>query len=258
MEFVARRSRESLLAELRDPVEELLPPETAARYEEAVARRARGEPVAYITGVREFWGLSFLVGPGVLVPRPETEVLVEETIRRIREFPEPVGYHDCCTGSGCVAIAVLRECREAGVTIIPGFSDNEERAFAWAEKNAGRLTPETTWDSWIGDGLEILHRPVQVISANPPYLTEEETQDALAEGWGEPPSALTAGVDGLEVYRAIVPQAWDKLDPDGYLIQEIGYDQGDAVAGICRSAGFKNTITVQDISGNDRVVTARK
>lgn len=260
LESIVQRDRGDLLARLPDPVETVLPPRMEARYRSSVADRARGLPVAYITGYREFRGLSFMVGPGTLVPRPETELLVEETVDRIQAIHragKEVRYHDCCTGSGCVAIAVVRECIARGIMIKPGFSDNDEGTLGWARRNLERLVPENlSWEILSGCWLEPLGRRVDVISANPPYLTEGEAEAALARGWGEPIGALAGGVDGLAAYRALIPQAWRRLNPGGYLLLECGAGQAEQVSALCRETGFTRVTKRRDFAGYDRLVVA--
>jgi release factor glutamine methyltransferase len=216
--------------------------------------------VAYITGRREFRGVDFEVGPGVLVPRPETEFLVEETVRRIERIHRQnrtVRYHDCCTGSGCVAISVVLECLSAGITVLPGFSDIEEGALAWARCNADRLTPESvSWEILSGPWLAPLSHPVDVISANPPYLTDRETEGILALGWDEPRTAFQGGEDGLAAYRALIPQARESLSRGGFLLLECGASQAEAVRALCVDAGCSHTEKRQDYAGHDRVVIA--
>lgn len=253
-----------MLAELSEPLESVLSEDAITRYREAIQRRCRGVPVAYITGRREFHALSFCVGPGVLVPRPETETLVEEAINVIEMIvrekgDRPVVYHDCCTGSGCVAIAVVRECLERRITVIPGFSDIEEEALAWACRNARRLLPEEMrWEARCASWLDGLDGPVDLVTANPPYLTDTEAHVALESGWGEPYSALAAGEKGLAAYQELIPRALDRIRSGGYLLMECGAEQATAVAAICRETGFVRTSVVHDQSGKDRVVTARR
>lgn len=272
LESASGRSRSSLLADLPDNVEAvLLADPVEGIFREMVEKRSRGIPVAYITGVREFYGLPFAVGPGVLVPRPETEVLVEATIERIRAISsgvvdggarggargKAIRYLDCCTGSGCVGIAVVRECIRLGVLVTPALSDMEKGALVWAQRNVDRLVPEEIpWEFLHGPGLDPVHDSLDVISANPPYLTRDETMDVLSRGWGEPERALDGGADGLDCYRALAPQASERLRNGGVLLLECGAHQGKTVQDLCLRSGFSNASIRKDFAGHDRVVIA--
>jgi release factor glutamine methyltransferase len=258
-EWSTGRSREMFLAEMGEPVDMLTGTDPLSRFQDAIERRSRGTPIAYITGTREFRGFSFHVDPGILVPRPETETLVEETLVRLSAVIQPPRYHDCCTGSGCVAIAVVYEWLDRGFTIEPGFSDIEEEALHCARRNAAAILGDRVrWDSWHGSWLDGLTRTVDVITANPPYLSDEETDSVLARGWGEPRRALAAGPDGLSAYRALVPQALYHLRPGGYLLLECGSGQARQVERLCREAGYGETTITRDLGQRDRVVAARR
>ncbi|SIP97637.1 release factor glutamine methyltransferase [Alkalispirochaeta americana] len=259
LEHATGRPREDLLAELGDPAEKALKPSWIDSFMKCTKRRSSGIPVAYIIGRKDFRGLSFAVGPGVLVPRPETELLVEEAVRMIKNSQNVVRYHDCCTGSGCVVIAVTAECSALGVRLIPSFSDIEEEALTWARRNARDLLgDEPAIRSWRGSWLEGLDEPVDLVTANPPYLTREETRKVLSRGWGEPRQALAAGDDGLEAYRELVPQAASIIAPRGELLMECGSGQGEAIREICQRHGFDKVEIIPDYAGHDRVIRARQ
>lgn len=260
LEALSKRDRGEILAALPDPVETILPPELESNYRKWIGDRAEGLPVAYITGRREFWGLSFRVGPGVLVPRPETEVLVEETLLLLKDLKgtqKMIRYHDCCTGSGCVALAVVRECLNRDIMIAPGISDIEEGALDWARRNIELLVPEPVpWEILQGRWLEPLAHPVDIITANPPYLTDRDAEDVLSRGWGEPVAALAGGDDGLAAYRTLIPQARRCLAPGGHLLLECGAGQAEDIMELCRKEGFSRVRTRRDYAGIERVVAA--
>lgn len=259
LEWASGRPREKFLAEMGEPLETVFDADSCERFRTAVERRSQGTAVAYVTGVREFRGLSFAVGPGVLIPRPETETLVEEALKRLPLVNHPPRYHDCCTGSGCVAIAVVYEWLDLGFTIEPGFSDIEEEALECARMNAATILGDRIhWDSRRGSWLDGLTRPVDVITANPPYLSDQEADGVLSRGWGEPRRALAAGEDGLSAYRVLVPQALRHLRPGGYLLLECGSEQARQVATLCREAGYGETSVTRDLGQRNRVVTAHR
>ncbi|POQ98559.1 hypothetical protein AU468_13325 [Alkalispirochaeta sphaeroplastigenens] len=259
LEHATGQSRAALLAELGQPLEAVIAPPQIDIFRNLAEARSSGTPIAYIIGRKEFRGMSFSVGPGVLVPRPETELLVDETLKAIMERSGPVRYHDCCTGSGCVAIAVTAECAARGLRLVPSFSDIESDALEWARRNARDILGDAgAISSWIGSWLEGLAPPVDIVTANPPYLTGEETEAVLSRGWGEPSRALEAGEDGLRAYRELIPQAAEKISPRGELLLECGSGQGEAIREICEGCGFADVVITADYAGHDRVIRARR
>lgn len=243
---------EQLFAALDDQLEDT----ALERYQALVAERCDGIPVSYIRGVKEFYGREFTVGPGVLVPRPETELLVEQVLLLIDAWPaSELHLHDCCTGSGCVATTVA--CERPHVTVTA--SDISDLALSYARTNARRL--ERQVEFWRGDLLQPLARAIRngrvpeprIIAANPPYLTDNEVTALTVRGWPEPAMALAAGNEGLDVIERLARQAVTCLADRGYLILEIGADQGAAVRGILVDAGLKSVTTERDLAGRDRV-----
>jgi release factor glutamine methyltransferase len=228
-----------------------------ARYRELLTRRRSGEPVAYILGRREFYGLTFCVDRRVLVPRPDTEMLVGVALERTRTrdlFGHAV---DLCTGSGCVAIAFARERPTWQVTGI----DIDPAAIAVARHNALRLgaTPTTrfmTADLWgpLTDG-----DPVDLVMVNPPYIPTAE-YERLDRGIldYEPRLALDGGADGLDVVRRIVQATPRRLAAGGVLAVEVHCDQGDEVAELFARAGLQQVQRERDFAGHERVMSARK
>ena len=224
------------------------------RYGELVARRAAGEPLAWLTGRREFWSLELEVARSTLVPRPETERLVESVLAALDEMNEMEGegrvrVADLGTGCGAFAIAIAREA--AGAEVVATEIDPE--ALAVARRNARRLAPgrvELRLGSWCAP-LE--SAAYSIIASNPPYLRED---DPHLQGDGirrEPRRALVAGSDGLEAIRAIVAGAGRCLRPGGRLLVEHGADQGAAVRRVFRAAGFERVRTLRDLGGRERV-----
>ena len=229
-------------------------PEVKAAYLEALEKISRGCPVAYVTGVREFYGRPFAVTPDVLVPRPDTETLIEEAIALIkREGAKSV--LDLGTGSGIIAVTLALEAPETTVTA----TDESPAALAVARGNAQRLGARVSFfeGSWF-DALtqEGAPQSFNLIVSNPPYIDPADSHMAALSF--EPRGALTDEVDGLQDLKAIIERAPQHLAAGGVLLLEHGYDQGEAVRAMLSAAGFEDVRTVQDLAGNDRVSGGRR
>ena len=290
LEWATEIDRTRLLAERKTDFVQLTSNTAVERYLQAVKRRSTGTPVAYITGEKEFFGLPFYVGPGVLIPRPDSEVIVETIVDLLRprhRDGEAIYIYDCCAGTGCIGIsatvALLGERsaaddadRFAPVRLL--MSDIDEIAVQYARRNAFRiLEPKMKsgsslrWTTGIGDLLECCrsntvgslfsdgrHLSPTVICANPPYLTARETDDVLRRGWGEPTRAFDGGKDGLEIVRRLIMEAFGILDSGMYLIVEHGSTQSAAVVDAAQRVGFVDVVAGQDLAGRDRFVCATK
>ncbi len=198
------------------------------RYEPLVARRIRREPISYIIGTREFWGLPFEVGPDVLIPRPETEFIVEETLALADRSSSPV-IIDVGTGSGCIAIALALEIPGARViaTDVSGHALQVARRNASRHNVAGRVTFVET--SFL-DGIEDV---ADIIVSNPPYVPSLSQPALIPEVRDyEPPVAVFAGEDGLDALRSVVEGAVERLKPGGWLVMEFGCGQDDCVSAL--------------------------
>ena len=225
--------------------EHLLTEQEAARASELYRRRMKGEPVAYITGQREFYGLSFKVSPDVLIPRPETELLVELASERL---PQNGRMLDMGTGSGAIAVALAHMRADAQVTAL----DVSAAALKIARHNAQQHGVtinfiESDWYHGLGD------QRFDVIAANPPYIVAEDPHLSQGDLRFEPASALTDHADGLSALRIIVQHAPEHLFAGGWLLMEHGYDQAQSVRDLLVLQGFSAVQSWQDLAGIERV-----
>lgn len=224
-----------------------------ATFDVLVARRRAGEPVAYLTGRRGFWSLELDVTPATLIPRPETELLVELALERMPQ-ESTARVADLGTGSGAIALAIAHERPRAQVMATDASAD----ALDVARRNAERLRISNV-EFGHGDWFAPLSgRTFDVIVSNPPYI---ETGDAhLGQGdlRFEPATALASGIDGLDDIRRIVGHAQAHLAPGGWLMMEHGWNQGDAVRALLERAGYRDVFTAQDLEQRDRVSGGRR
>jgi len=231
-----------------------------AKVHTYVARRAAREPLQYILGTQEFCGLDFEVNPAVLIPRPETELLVQEVIRRLPQGTQPI-IIDVGTGSGCLAITLARAVPNARVVA----TDLSAQALETAKRNARRHGVESMI-AWLeGDLLAPLPNPgaegtVTTIMANPPYIRESEWNGLQPEvGRYEPRIALVAGTRGTEVHERLLDEAVPYLAPGGLLVMEIGQGQSDDIRGMIeRMSVYERLEVVPDEAGIDRIVIVQR
>lgn len=239
--------RATYLARWREPA----PAGFEDRFEPLVARRGRREPVARITVRREFWGLDFEVAPAVLVPRPESELLVETALARLGDRAAPWEIADVGTGSGCLAIALARELPRARVAATDICPD----ALAVAARNAARHRAADRVTFHHTDLLDSLPGPYDLIVSNPPYIPDAVIDTLAPEvSRHEPAAALRGGRDGLDTARRLVAAAADCLRPGGWLIMEVGAGQSGDAAGIARRAGLRVAAVRPDLQGIPRAV----
>jgi len=220
----------------------------AQQYVALVVRRVAGEPVAYITGRREFHGREFRVTPAVLIPRPETELLVELALQRL-PTASPARVLDLGTGSGCIGITLAAERPRAQVTLV----DASEAALDIARANAAQWAPGNTTllhSDWYA---AVVSERYDLIVANPPYVAEGDVHLQQGDLRFEPPSALVAGADGLHDLRRIIAQAPQHLHAGGWLLLEHGYDQAAACAQLLAAAGFRDVFNAPDLADVPRV-----
>ncbi len=260
-----------------------LNPEEQANYDEVIAQRATGMPSQYITGHQEFWGLDFVVTPAVLIPRPETEHLVETVVELAREHQQQTAARlkivDVGTGSGCVALALANELSFAEIFA----TDISAEALEIAKANAARLqldsrvkflhcdvlepvnTAATSWSSRASEesrGTPTIATPFHALDfvvSNPPYVAYSEAdkvQKSVREF--EPLNAVFAGVNGLDVISRLIEQSCTALKPGGWLAMEIGYSMRDAVVVLLDPTLWEDVRVVPDLQGIPRVIAARK
>jgi len=223
------------------------PPEGfAAAYEAAIARRSRREPIAYITGVQEFWNRDFAVSSAVLIPRPETELIVEEAMSMAFVTVADVG-----TGSGCLAVTLAAECPRTRVVA----TDISAPALAVAHANARRHGVEQRVEFRETRYLDGIDGPFDLIVSNPPYITDDEYQALAPEVRdAEPRSALTAGADGLDDIRGVLKAALRCLAPTGRLLLEMGHQHAGPVSALVEAeAGLRLIDIRQDLQGIPRM-----
>jgi len=221
-----------------------------ASYRGLIKRRLAGEPVSYLVGETEFWGLPFHVEPSVLVPRPDTETVIEVARAARPDRAAPCRILDLCTGSGVIAISLAREYPAAQVVA----TELSPAAAALARRNAARNAVADRVDVRDGD----LFAPVRgerfdLIAANPPYIASSVIPTLSAEVRREPVIALDGGPDGLAFYERICAEAREHLVPGGAIVLEHGFDQADAVAARLAAAGFTGVALVHDLGKNPRV-----
>jgi release factor glutamine methyltransferase len=224
-------------------------------FREMLRRRGEMEPIAYIVGHKEFYSLDFAVGPGALVPRPETEFVVEEVLNNTGE-DESFRMADIGTGSGAIAVAVAVHRPEAMVVA----SDISSEALGWARRNVAKH--ELTERVAVREGalLDALRGEVDWIVSNPPYIPESD-RPTLPEDVAkyEPSGALFAGDQGLDIVEQLIAKAPEHLRPGGWLVMEIGHDQAHAVCGLIEAAGAYEAAEIRrDYSDIERVIVARK
>lgn len=230
-------------------MEEAMTMEQQSEYEIAIRKRAERIPLQYITGEQEFMGLNFKVNSNVLIPRQDTETLVEEALKICQPGMKLL---DLGTGSGCIVISLMKNAH--GMTA--AGSDISKQALLVAKEN-GRIHDVDI--EWIRSNLyENISGRFDLIVSNPPYIMQADILDLMPEVRDfEPVGALDGGVDGLDFYRQIIAQSKDYLNQDGYLFLEIGYNQGPAVTNMMCAAGYREVSVIKDMAHHERVVKGR-
>jgi release factor glutamine methyltransferase len=236
--------------------EKKLTEEQLNRFDALIARRKNGEPIAYVIGEREFFGLTFKVTTAVLIPRPETEMLVDQALMRLSKHHR-ARVVDLGTGSGAIAIAIAKHRPQVHITAVDASDD----ALAIARENARRLLPnraepiEFLHSEWFSD---VPREPYDLIVSNPPYVAENDPHLTQGDLRFEPQQALAAGPHGLSALEHIARNAASHLVPGGWLLLEHGYDQGAACRALLHNHGFSASQTLQDLAGLDRITLAQR
>lgn len=234
----------------RDPLDAA----SARRFGELVVRRAAGEPVAYLTGSRGFWTLDLAVTPATLIPRPETELLVEQALARLPDDGRPLRIADMGTGTGAIALALAAERPQALVVATDLLGPTLAVAVGNAQRN-GIANVSFRRGSWY----RALGRDrFDVIVSNPPYIRADDAHLGQGDVRFEPPPALASGEDGLDAMRIIAAGAQQHLVPGGWLLVEHGWHQGQQVRDLFTTAGLEHVATVVDLEGRDRVSLGRR
>ena len=234
--------------------EEEVKQEDKIKYENCIKELIKGKPLQYITNKQEFMGLNFYVDENVLIPQPDTEILVEKAIE-IAETTQKNKILDMCTGSGCIAISLAKKINNAQITAV----DISNSALNVANKNAINNNVENKIKFINSDMFNNIEEKFDIIVSNPPYIETETINKLEIEVQNEPHVALDGGIDGLKFYKIIANNAFEYLNENGYLLLEIGYNQQESVTQLLQDTGkYKNIETIKDLGGNYRVVIARK
>ena len=250
LQATLKKSREYLMIYDNKEVENI----DRDRYIKNVKRLILGEPLQYITGIQEFMKLNFLVTKDVLIPRTDTEILVEEVIRKAENIPNPV-ILDLCTGSGAIAVSLAKYIKNVHICAV----DISSKALEIAKKNA-ELNGVKNNIEFIESNLfdKIKERKFDIIVSNPPYIETETIKTLSKDVQSEPKIALDGGKDGLDFYRKIADSGSKYLNRQGYICLEIGYNQRIAVRQILENKKrYVNINCIKDLCGNDRVITAQ-
>lgn len=248
LEFVTGKGRTYLLAFGETPLTDV----QQAQLATLLARRQRGEPIAHLTGVREFWSLPLFVSPATLIPRPDTECLVEQALARLPSGPCRI--LDLGTGTGAIALALASERPDCEVTAVDRMPD----AVELAQRNAAHLAinnihiQQSDWFSALPD------RPFTMIVSNPPYIDEQDPHLTQGDVRFEPLTALVAGDSGMADIVHIIEQSRVRLEAGGFLLLEHGWQQGAAVRDAFIRAGYQAVETCCDYGDNERITLGRK
>lgn len=231
--------------------DEILNATHQSEFEQLIEQRKQGHPVAYLTGRRDFWTLSLAVNPSTLIPRPETEHLVEKALE-LGEKAQAWRVLDLGTGTGAIALALAKEKPDWQITA----TDFSQDALHLARLNAQRNHIEHV-EFIQSDWFSAIHNQFDLIISNPPYIAEDDPHLNQGDVRYEPNSALTAGADGLDDIRLITEQAKDYLQPNGWLMFEHGFDQGAICRELLQQQAYKQVTTEQDLAGLERLTMAQ-
>jgi len=244
----AGMTKEKLLAALPEEAD----PAAAERFQAFVDLRCSGVPVSYIRRVKEFYGLEFYVDERVLVPRPDTEVLVEKVLQVVRAEPGLRRVLDVCTGSGCIAVSLKHAAPELELSASDISADALEVAALNARRILGSRLP-----SFASDLLDSVPGSFDLIASNPPYLRDDEMEGLRKLGWREPELALAGGRDGTALAQRLIRDAPSRLSPGGWLMLEAAPQQINKLYAFMDQAGFRTIEVEKDLAGSSRVIAGR-
>lgn len=250
LSFILNKPKEYLVVNQ----DEELTSEEEKIFENLICRLISGEPIQYITGKQEFMGMEFSVNRNVLIPRPDTEILVEEVIEIIKKT-NSTRILDLCTGSGAIAISVAKNIQEIEILA----TDISKEAIKVARDNSIKNNTNNKVIFLESDIFSRINEKFNIIVSNPPYIEKEEIKKLDIEVQQEPILALDGGIDGLDFYRKVITESPNYLEPEGYLCLEIGYNQKENVVSLLeKSKQYKNIYSKKDLAGNDRVVACQR
>lgn len=248
-EYILNFNRQEIIANLDKEVKE----EQRVRYYLALIEIIQGMPIQYITNKQEFMKLDFYVDENVLIPQPDTEILVEKAIEEAKKIGN-VEILDMCTGSGCIGISIAKNIENAKVTLV----DISKNAIEIAKKNALRNKVESQLTFIQSNMFEKVEKKFDIIVSNPPYIKTDVIPKLDKQVQNEPHIALDGGKDGLKFYKIIIEEAKKYLEENGKLILEIGYDQKEEVENLIKQSGqYKKIEVIKDLSQNDRVIIGK-
>lgn len=248
-EYILNFNRQEIIANLDKEVKE----EQRVRYYLALIEIIQGMPIQYITNKQEFMKLDFYVDENVLIPQPDTEILVEKAIEEAKKIGN-VEILDMCTGSGCIGISIAKNIENAKVTLV----DISKNAIEIAKKNALRNKVESQLTFIQSNMFEKVEKKFDIIVSNPPYIKTDVIPKLDKQVQNEPHIALDGGKDGLKFYKIIIEEAQKYLKENGKLILEIGYDQKEEVENLIKQSGqYKKIEVIKDLSQNDRVIIVK-
>lgn len=229
--------------------------EQKIRYYLGLIEIIQGMPIQYITNKQEFMKIQFYVDENVLIPQPDTEILVEEVIEIAKKYKENLHILDICTGSGCIGISLSKNLENADITM----SDISIKALEIAKKNYERNIKDNKIKFVQSNMFENITERYDIIVSNPPYIKTDKIKSLPENVKREPNIALDGGKEGLDFYKILISEAPKYLNEEGYLCIEIGYDQKDEIIKIINeSTNYSETYSKKDLSGNDRIIVAKK
>lgn len=249
LEFILKIDRNELIKKQLQEIEK----EKEEEYKQKIEQILQGMPLQYITNSQEFMKLNFFVNENVLIPQPDTEVLVEEVIK-IAQIESKTKILDICTGSGCIGVSLAYYLKDAKITM----SDISKNAIEIAKKNAKENKVLEKTEFIKSDLFENIKEKFDIIVSNPPYIETDVIKNLSKQVQNEPKIALDGGVDGLLFYRKLIKEAPNFLNDNGYLCMEIGYDQKEKVIELAKQKeSFSKIEAIKDLSGNDRVIICK-